>query len=155
MPHGSTTTDEHEVRKYWVLLGPDQTWSGGFVRLGLFASILFTALIIATPFFPDMVRYIHKWTGYGYIVIQMVALLSRNHLSNAQVWRDHIFSFIPVLTAFGITIVLLIMQGAMPASGWEALNWFHAIAWFDFVFGIAIASVILNSPYQREENIRT
>jgi hypothetical protein len=31
------------------------------------------------------------------------------------------------------------------------LNFWHAIAWIDFVFGLAIANVILNAPYQREE----
>lgn len=150
MPHATAPIDERPVRKVWIF-GPGYSWSNMYVQVGILSSMVFVILTMLIPVFPDPLHYIHKWYGLLYLFVQLGAIVSRDNLSMKQVWKDHFFSFLTAIIAFAETILMWFSTRGLTSIGWEVLNFWHAIAWFDFFFGIVISNVILNSPYQREE----
>jgi len=127
------------------------TWQKRIVHWGFLTSMIFTGLMFVNIIEPDILWPYRAWVGIVYLEFQLAEIAVRDQLNMAEIMEDHAFSAAPALVALVLTVLHLRSGGLFTPEGMQTMNFWHVIAWTDFIFGIWISSRILTTPYQRGE----
>ena len=128
------------------------TWQERIVHWGLGTSAVFMILIFADVFIPSVLWPYRYWIGIVYLAFQLAEIVARDPLGMSEAMEDNILSVLPAILALVLSVLhLWSTNGIFTPEGIQTLNCWHAIAWLDFIFGLAISLRILGAPYRRSE----
>jgi hypothetical protein len=123
------------------------------VDWGYTTSVIFTILLFLNILIPGVFAPYRYWIGLVYLIFQLSEIAVRDPLDMSEVMEDHIFSAIPAILALVLTALhLWSTNGIFTPDGLRTLNFWHAVAWTDFIFGLWMSMRILSTPYRRDES---